>query len=569
MVAAVAVLVLSLLFAAVAVADEQRLYTSWAVPTSPWAVAFDRHGDVHVARLGADASLDRYAVVDDPATDGQRGFQLTSRFPLTGNTAGWRDVAVDDQGDIYVANIYDDQITRYSQDGAIKTTWGTPGTADGQFSSLCSLAIGPGGDVYALDFDGNRVQRFTPGGTFVSSFPVGSSTLTCGLDVGPDGRIFVVDSLDDVVRVYAPDGSPLQTIGGGGPGVLSSPRDVEVGGDGMVYVTDTVGGPVRVFRADGTHAHDLGVLGSQGDEIQAPVALAADRAGNVAVADAIRSRISLFAYAPRVVGGLERDFGSVHLDGSSPTQLIQLQNANYLLPMWVEAAGLDSGTDFSMPAANLECSSVILMPGAICSVGVRFAPTAAGTRSDLLSLDGGWREVGLSGTGTSAGAQGPVGPQGPTGPEGPQGSAGPEGPVGPAGPTGETGPAAPHDGSQAPARAAASQAPRVTRLRSGPIKLRVGRRIDFVTLSCPGLRACEVQGRWAVVSVRGRNTRLTVLGPRRIAAGRSARFGVRAPARLNSLLTADHRTGRMVVYLRATADGRNRTERYSHFVVTR
>ena len=90
------------------------------------------------------------------------------------------------------------------------------------------------------------------------------------------------------------------------------------------------------------------------------------------------------------------------------------------------------------------CSNVALGAGASCQVGVRFAPTALGSRAATLRVtsiaDGSPHDVPLSGNGTSAPA-GPKGDTGATGPAGPAGTPGETGAPGPAGTPGAAGPA--------------------------------------------------------------------------------------------------------------------------------
>jgi hypothetical protein len=80
------------------------------------------------------------------------------------------------------------------------------------------------------------------------------------------------------------------------------------------------------------------------------------------------------------------------------------------------------------------CAGETIAPDATCTIKLRFAPSAEGSRSAVLKVfsnaPGGELDVDLGGTGTAPAAPG-------TGPTGP---AGPEGPAGPAGPTGNEGP---------------------------------------------------------------------------------------------------------------------------------
>lgn len=527
-----------------AAADEQLHYATWPETSGyPDGIAFDRQGDLYTATLGANSSVSRYTVVENPTTDGERGFRLVDRFPLSGNPAGWRDIEIGPDGSIYVANIYDDRITRYSSEGSVLHSWGSTGSGPGEFENVCSLGIAPNGNVYALNFADGRMQWFSPGGTYLGEFDTGTN-LPCGLDVGPGGRVFVADRH---IRVFGPTGGLQDSIGDTGPGTLDAPGDVSVGENGRIYVTDPVAGPVRVYESNGDFSHNLGESGADPEQIGHPRRIAADRAGNVAVADSVQYEIDLFALSPRVIGGDAREFGHTFIGTPQATQLVQMQNTNYVLPMWVGGAGLDTGIDFSLAAVNLECSMVILLPKDVCAVGVRFHPLSPGVRSDTLKLDYGWREVSLSGTGVEA-PTGATGATGPTGNDGPSGNTGPTGPAGKDGPTGPTGPTGP---------AASGATPRIGKVAN---LVRVGAKpVAMVRVRCPGV-ACEVRNRKGKARARGRVMPARVTGPKRIAADRTAVFRVAVPAVIRKRLTR-RKSGSVNVYLSVRSDGANAERR--------
>ena len=122
--------------------------------------------------------------------------------------------------------------------------WGSPGTGSGQFSNVRDVAVGPTGDVFALDEAGGlgRVQRFKPGGAYVGSHA--ASSIGSYVAVGPLGTIYV-----------------SRTDGGGWvqkidpAGVFSkewrvpNPAGIAVG-FGMVYVVSN-GSEIRKYTVDG------------------------------------------------------------------------------------------------------------------------------------------------------------------------------------------------------------------------------------------------------------------------------------------------------------------------------
>jgi sugar lactone lactonase YvrE len=128
----------------------------------------------------------------------------------------------------------------------------------------------------------------------------------------PDGGVLVADSLNHVIRRIDADltthlvaGTPGQAghTGDGGPAVqatLEFPTGVAIDPAGAVLIADVGNHVVRRVERDGiitTIAGD-GTAGSKGDdgpaidaELEAPIAIASDAAGNVFIADAGNHRI--------------------------------------------------------------------------------------------------------------------------------------------------------------------------------------------------------------------------------------------------------------------------------------
>jgi hypothetical protein len=108
-----------------------------------------------------------------------------------------------------------------------------------------------------------------------------------------------------------------------------------------------------------------------------------------------------------------------------------------------QIAGTDA-SDFTIPSGDDTCQGQTLAVGADCFIGVRFIPSAAGSRSAMLTLGASNSNpipatISLLGTGVApnSGPSGAAGPTGPTGAAGPTGPTGAIGPIGPAGRNGE------------------------------------------------------------------------------------------------------------------------------------
>ena len=84
-------------------------------------------------------------------------------------------VAVDNLGNVYVAEESGNRVQKFTPDGQFITKWGSNGTGDGQFTmsnleGAWGIAVDPQGYVYVTDSNLNRVQKFTSSGQFVTKW---------------------------------------------------------------------------------------------------------------------------------------------------------------------------------------------------------------------------------------------------------------------------------------------------------------------------------------------------------------------------------------------------------------
>ena len=117
------------------------------------------------------------------------------------------DVACAPSGDIYVADGYGaSQVHRFSANGTLLSSWGTPGSQEGQFTTPHAVWVLADGRVAVADRENNRVQLFAADGTFLSCW----YDLFKPMDIFGDaaGRIFVTDQIPRL-SMYSPDGTLL------------------------------------------------------------------------------------------------------------------------------------------------------------------------------------------------------------------------------------------------------------------------------------------------------------------------------------------------------------------------
>ncbi len=138
---------------------------------------------------------------------------------------------------------------------------GLDGHRSGQFTQVYGIAVGPGklagggtGQV-VYTTDGDRVQKFTTDGVFISQFGRKSLNQPRQLDVDPNTHdIYVASARDRKVVVFAPNGKRLFRFGGEGTGngqFMGDIRGVEVSDSGRVFVSDDGNRRVQVFNVEG------------------------------------------------------------------------------------------------------------------------------------------------------------------------------------------------------------------------------------------------------------------------------------------------------------------------------
>lgn len=169
--------------------------------------------------------------------------------------------------------------------------WGRPGSGSGEFQYAHHLCVAPSGDVYVGDLINNRVQRFSADGFFLGAWGRAEAD---GIGAAPDGTIYVVG--DDLVTKHTSTGVLLTSWGGtgSGPGQFRFPLDVVVDAAGFVYVTELNNHRVQKFTAEGAYVTEWGGDGLADTQFQFPLGISIDPNGLLVVSDIGTQRIKFF-----------------------------------------------------------------------------------------------------------------------------------------------------------------------------------------------------------------------------------------------------------------------------------
>lgn len=163
-----------------------------------------------------------------------------------------RGVALDGDGNAYVADFGNNRIEKFDRALKLVDEWGDQGNGEGQFKQPCDVAVGPDGLIYVADTWNQRVQVFNPEGDYRREWG-GQLFGPRGIAVAPDGSVYLADTGNHRIRKYDKDGAEVRSWGGAGeePGQFAEPVGVAVDKEGRVYVADNNNSRVQIFDPDG------------------------------------------------------------------------------------------------------------------------------------------------------------------------------------------------------------------------------------------------------------------------------------------------------------------------------
>src|SRR5258706_2537103 len=105
------------------------------------------------------------------------------------------DVAWDGAGNIYVADgVGNQRVAKFDKNGVFVKSWGSKGTEPGQFGTARAIAVDAQGNVYVADSPNKRIQVFDSNGTLKTQYTnVGTPSALC-ITPGPNQFLYSSNS---------------------------------------------------------------------------------------------------------------------------------------------------------------------------------------------------------------------------------------------------------------------------------------------------------------------------------------------------------------------------------------
>ena len=299
----------------------------------PSGVTFDSAGNLYICDSGSDivrrvtpgGVAFTVAGTGGHALSGDRG--LATLASLASPFAS----IVDADGNLYIADTFNHVVRKVDTAGVITTVAGNgnPGyngdvipAASAQLNEPTSVAVDSSGNLYIADFGNNRVRRVS-NGVITTVAGTGTNTALNRPETNAfdnRGNLIIGDKMNGLVRSLTPGGIVSTLAGGGNTAFPASNGGLALNaklGDVLGVAADAAG---NIYFSDGTNfvvqkitpAGTLvtvagngkpGFSGDGGNATQAqlngPLQVAVDRAGNLFIADFENNRIRVvYATAP-------------------------------------------------------------------------------------------------------------------------------------------------------------------------------------------------------------------------------------------------------------------------------
>ena len=213
-----------------------------------------------------------------------------------------RGVAIASDKSIFISD--DHRILKINENGKNIAFVGTYGSKPLEFITPAGMAISPiTGQIYVADYGNHRVQVLNPDLTFSRSFGSegsanGQFKSPCDIAIDRQGLVYVADSCNHRIQKFSSDGKFVDQFGakGSGPGQLNTPVGITIdtAATGLVYVSEYRNNRISIFTSDGVLFKYFGSEGSDINQFRGPKGLTFDKDGFLYVCDDINHRIVIY-----------------------------------------------------------------------------------------------------------------------------------------------------------------------------------------------------------------------------------------------------------------------------------
>ncbi|MCS7286371.1 MAG: TIGR03663 family protein [Anaerolineae bacterium] len=216
--------------------------------SEPWGIAVDEKGYIYVADTW-NHRIQKFDSQGNFITSWGHFVNTEGKLGQPGAFWGPRTIAIDRQGNLYVADTGNKRIQKFSPEGLFLGQWGGFGTQEGFFDEPVGIALDAQGNIYVADTWNRRIQKFDENFYFIKEWRIHgwesqSVVNKPYLAISPDGRLFVTDPEFHRILAFDLEGNFLFSIGRYDQ--LNLPIGLAVDKEGNLYVADS--GSCRILK---------------------------------------------------------------------------------------------------------------------------------------------------------------------------------------------------------------------------------------------------------------------------------------------------------------------------------
>gem|GEM_PF-605973 len=233
-------------------------------------------------------------------------YQFQSSIGTGGTGPGQLDgpwgLDTDAQGNLWVADRYNDRVQKFSPKGEYLGQFGGFGTADGLLNEPLDVAVTANGDIWVTDSGNNRVQKFDSTGKYLMKFGSsgtddGQFTEPWGIDVAANGNVWVADARYHRIQQFNQLGGFISKVN-----EFQAPRGIAIDPDSHLWVTDNTAHRIEELSSSGTKLSQFGVKGTSDGQFEEPQAIDVKPSGDLLVVDRHNDNVQQFTPDGEYVG---------------------------------------------------------------------------------------------------------------------------------------------------------------------------------------------------------------------------------------------------------------------------
>jgi uncharacterized protein (TIGR03437 family) len=308
--------------------------------TNPRSIALDSAGNIYIA----DSDVNRIrkvtlskGIINSYVGSGNPGFSGDGGAALSAQIFTPTNIAIDSTGNLYFVDFGNARVRKVTSSGTISTIAGNgigrySGDGGAAQSALMSapsaVATGPGGVFYISDTNNQRIRQVVSTGIISTLTGTGAAgysgdggapasaqiAFPGGMVVDGSGNVYFADTVNQRVRKVS--GGAIATVAGNGTAgyagdgsaavnaQLNSPVAVTLDSAGNLYIADynndvvrkvSPSGVISTFAGNGSVGYSGDGGPAQNAQLNGPASVAADASGNIYIADSSNHAIRVVA----------------------------------------------------------------------------------------------------------------------------------------------------------------------------------------------------------------------------------------------------------------------------------